>query len=203
MNNKKCTFGPLDYWRDYPLMYAPLTYDRRNPRRTQGKNIEPPSYWLIHTMRAAERELGHTEDDPSPYDFHATAVAHARKDEMCPELRWYSLWLKYEDVPYSEHIRDMAMKRWTEGNLDCPFVKTVGDYEREEEEFARKHPEDLRLLEASRQRRLAAEAAAASPASTTIQVLRAQAPGISSHTDISPRRGQPYGAARCGRPTLR
>ena len=133
MNNNKCTFGPLDYWRPYPEMYAPLTYDRRNPRRTQGKNIQSPGLCWKRTLRAA---TGRKEYPPND-DHHAWAILLARVDEMCPELRWYDLWLKYEDVPYSEHIRTMAMMRYAEGNLDCPFVKTVEDHEREQREFAR------------------------------------------------------------------
>lgn len=201
MNNDKYIPGSLDCWRDYPEMYAPLTYDRRNPRRTQGKNIPSPGLCWKRTLREASSDLGHQEY-PSELDFHAWALIHVRMDEMCPELRWYDLWDKYMDVPYSEHIRTMAMMRYAEGNLDCPFVKTVGDYEREAEEKAREHPEDIRWLEDCRQKRLAAKAAASSSTSTTIQVLRAQAPGISSHLDISPLRGHPSGAAACAAPRI-
>ena len=182
-------------------MYAPMTYDRRNPRRTQGKNIPSGGLCWKRTMRDASHDLGNQEY-PSLLDYHGWALIHVRMDEMCPELRWYYLWDKYMDVPYSEHIRTMAMMRYAEGNLDCPFVKTLEDYEREGKELALGLPEDMRLLEESRQKRLAAQAAPSPPSSTTIQVLRAQAPGISSHLDISPRRGHPYWAAAYAAPNI-
>ena len=114
--------------------FAPETSDPRNERRVPGEAFEPASVWSVRALRNACS----SGDYPDHDDHDEWAVLHACMDRMYPELRWDRMISMYARTPYAEHVRDMAMQRFAEGDLDCPIAPTREEYRSRMEASARK-----------------------------------------------------------------
>ena len=104
--------------------FVPETAEPRNERRVPGEALEPASVWSVRALRNACSSGYYPDRD----DHDAWAALHARMDRLCPELLWDRMISMYARTPYAEHVLDMAMQRFAEGNLDCPIAPTWEEY---------------------------------------------------------------------------